>query len=150
MKTGTGKVVPGHNHIFTDIAVQVIMTHTEATPGHDIRIITTTLEVAHDAHTPHTENTEIDPNMTHHTDPTMDHPHIEVPQPTTPEIEVDLSHIHSTNPPGEIHRGQIHIPADYKAKQTLGRTLQCKWKIHTWTITALMTIPATQERKQII
>ena len=54
MKTGTGKVIPGHNHIFTDITDQVIMTHTEATPGHDTGIITTTPEVAHDAHVLHT------------------------------------------------------------------------------------------------
>ena len=35
MKTGTGKAVPDQNIIFTDITAQVIMTHTEATPGHD-------------------------------------------------------------------------------------------------------------------
>ena len=44
MKTGTGKVIPGHNHIFTDNAAQVIMAHIEVTPGHDTGIITTTQE----------------------------------------------------------------------------------------------------------
>ena len=42
IKTGTGKVIPDHNLIFTDITVQVIMTHTEATPGHDIGIFAAT------------------------------------------------------------------------------------------------------------
>ena len=52
VKTGTGKVVPGHNHICMDITAQVIMTHIEATPGHDIRIITATPEVAYNTHAP--------------------------------------------------------------------------------------------------
>ena len=82
MKSGTGEVTPGLNLIFTDIAAQVIMIHTEATPGHNIEIITTTPEIVHDAHAPHTEITAINPAATHHTDPTADHPHIGVPQPT--------------------------------------------------------------------
>ena len=55
MKTGTGEVIPGHNLIFTDIAAEVIMTHTEATPGHNIGIIAATPGVAHGAHIPHIE-----------------------------------------------------------------------------------------------
>ena len=66
MKTGTGEVVPGHNLIFTNIAAQVIMTHTEATPGHDIGIIAATPGVAHNAHAQHIEITAIDPTMTQH------------------------------------------------------------------------------------
>ena len=73
------------------------MTHIEATPGHDTGIIATIPEVAHDANAPHTEITAINPAMTHHTDPTADHPHTEVSQPTTPEIEVDPVHVHPTN-----------------------------------------------------
>ena len=42
MKTGTGEVIAGHSHIFTDIAAQVIMTHIEAAAGHDTGIIATT------------------------------------------------------------------------------------------------------------
>ena len=56
-----GKVVPGHNLIFTDIAAQVVMIHTEAIPGHDIGIIATSPEVAHNTHAPHTEITAINP-----------------------------------------------------------------------------------------
>ena len=78
MKTQTGEVIPGHNLISTDIAAQVIMTHAEAALGHYIRIIAATPVVAHNAHAPHTEITAINPAMTHHTDPTTDHPHIEV------------------------------------------------------------------------
>ena len=122
VKTRTGKVIPGHNHIFTDIAAQVVMTHIEATPGHNTGIIATTPEVAHNAHIPHTETTAIDPAVTHHTDPTTDHPHTEVPHPTTPEIEVDPPHVHPTNPPGEICTSLIHIPADHAANHTTRRT----------------------------
>ena len=103
---------------FTDIAAQVFMIHIKATPGHDTVITATTPEVAHDAHAPHTEITAIDPATTHHINSTADHPHTEVPQPTTPEIKVDPAHIHSTNPPGEICTGHIHIPADHKATHT--------------------------------
>ena len=79
VKTGTGKVIPDLNLIFTDIAAEVIMTQTEATPGHDIGIITATLGVAQDAHIPHIDITVINPAVTHHTNLTTDHPHIEVP-----------------------------------------------------------------------
>ena len=115
---GTGKVVPDNNLIFTDIAAQVFMTYTEATPGHNIGIIASTPEVA-DA--PQTEITAIEPAMTHHTDPFAVHPHIEVPQPTTPEIKVDSVHVHPTNLPGEVC---IHIPADHEANHTSRRTLE--------------------------
>ena len=98
------------------------MTHTEATPVHDIGIIAATPEIAHNAHAPHAEITAIDPTMTHHTNTTADHPHIEVSQPTTPEIKVDPIHVHPTNPPGEISTGQIQIPADCEANNTSKRT----------------------------
>ena len=126
MKTGTGKVIPGHNIIFTDITAQVIMSHTEVTPGHDIRIISAIPGVAHNAHTPHTEITAIDPTTTHHIDPPTDHPHIEVPQLTTPETIVDHIHVHPTNPQGEICTGHIHIPADHEANHTSRRTQEQK------------------------
>ena len=109
---------------FTDTAVQVIMTYIESNPGHDTGIIATTPEVAYDAHVPHTKNTAIDPTVTHHIDPTTHHPHTEVPQPTTPEIEVDPTHVHPTNSSGEICTGGIHIPADHKPNHTKRRTLQ--------------------------
>ena len=66
MKTGTGKVIPDHNLIFTDITAQVIMIHTEATPGHNIGIIAAIPGVVHDAHTLHIEITAIDLAATHH------------------------------------------------------------------------------------
>ena len=50
--------------------------------------------------------------MTHHTDLTTDHPHIEVPQPTTPEIIVDHIHIHAANPQGNIHIAHTHTPTE--------------------------------------
>ena len=122
MKTGTSKVIPGHNHILTDIAAQDVMIHIEAAPGHDTGIITTTPDIAHDAHVPHTGIKAINSTVTHHNDPTTDHPHAEVPHPTTQEITVDPPHVHPTNPPGEICTCCIHIPADYTAHYTTRRT----------------------------
>ena len=124
MMTGTGEVIPGHNLIFTDVTAQVIMTHIEATPGHDIGITAATPGVAHDAHTPHTEITVINPTMIHHTNIITDCPHIKAPQLTTPEIIVDPVHIHPTNPLGEICTGHIHIPADHKGNHNTRRTLE--------------------------
>ena len=51
------------------------MIHVEVAPGHNTGILATTPEVAHNAHIPHTEITAINPTMTHHIDPTADHPH---------------------------------------------------------------------------
>ena len=121
-KTGTVKVVPDHNLIFTDIAAQVIITHTEAAPGHDTGIITATPGVTHDAHTPHIESTVINPTATHHTDLIADHPHIEVPQFTIPEVIVGHAHICPANLQDEIHIGHTHIPADHEANHTPRRT----------------------------
>ena len=42
LKTGTGEIIADHNLVFTDITAQVVMTHTEATQGHDIGIIAAT------------------------------------------------------------------------------------------------------------
>ena len=121
-KTGTGEVIPDHSLIFPGIAAKVVMTHTEAAPGHDTGIIAATPGVAHNTHAPHIEITVTNATMTYHIDPTTDHPHTEVPQPTTPEIEVDPAHIPSANPPGEICTHHIHIPADHKATHTTRRT----------------------------
>ena len=122
MKTGMGKVIPDTNLIFTDIAAQVIMTHTEATPGHDIGIIIATPGVTHDAQTLHIEITVSDPTTTYHTNFITDHPYIDVPQLTTPEIVVDHVHVHPTNPQGEICIGHTHIQADHEANHTPRRT----------------------------
>ena len=111
-----------HNLIFTDITAQVVMIHKEATPGHDMGIIAATQGLAHNAHTLNIEITAIDPTTTHPTELITDHPHIEVLQLTTAEIEVDHPHIHPKNLQGEIHTGHIHIPADHKANHTSRRT----------------------------
>ena len=126
MRTGTGEVIPGHSHISTDTAAQVIMIHIEAIPDHDIGIITTTTTgVAQDAQVPHTEVIAIDPAMTHHIDHTADHPHTEAHH-TTPEIEATHIHIHPTNPHDEIHIGQTHTPVGHKANHIKRRMPECK------------------------
>ena len=101
MRTVSGKVVPSHSHITTDIAAQVITIHIEATPDHDIGIITTTTGVAHNTQIPHTGVIAINPIMTHHIDHTADHPHTEAHH-TTPGNKVTCIHIHPTNPQDEI------------------------------------------------
>ena len=60
--------------------------------------------------------------MTHHINLIADHPHIEVPQLTTPEIIVDLIHVHPTNPQDKICISHIHTPADHEANHTIKRT----------------------------
>ena len=150
VKTGTGKVDPDHNLIFTDITAWVIMIHTEVTQGHNIGIITTTTGAYHDAHTLPIEATAIGPSTTHHTDHIANHPGVEVLQLTTPEIVVDHAHDHPSNLQGKTCTDQIHIPADHEANCIPRRTQGWKLKIHTRTITALMNIPVTQERKPII
>ena len=98
------------------------MIHMEATPGHDIGIISATPGVAHDTHTPHIEITAIDPTKTHHTDLITDHPHTEVLQLTTLEVIVDYIYVQPTNPQGKICTGHIHIPANHETNHTLRRT----------------------------
>ena len=89
------------------------MTQMEAAPGHDTGIIATTPGLAHNTQVPHTGVIAFNPVATHHINPTTDHPHTEVPHPTTLEIKVDLTHVHPTNHPGEMCTSCT--PADHKA-----------------------------------
>ena len=121
MKTGTGKAIPGHNHISTDTAAQVIMIHIKAVPDHDIGIIATTTGVAHGKlQILHTGIIAINPAMAHHIHHTTDHPHTGVHH-TTPEIEAAHNHIHPTNPHDEIHIGYTHTPGDHEANHITRR-----------------------------
>ena len=91
------------------------MIHIEAISGHGIGIIVTTLGVAHGIQIPHIGVIAINPTMTHHINPTTDHPHTEAPHHTTPETEVAHIHILPTNPQDETHIGHTCTPVDYKA-----------------------------------
>ena len=122
MKTGTGEVDPDHNLIFADITAQVILIHTEAAQGDNIKIITATTGAAHDAHAPPTEVTAINPTTTHHTNHITDHQCMEVLQLTTPEIAVGDAHDHPTNFQGKTHTDQIHVPENHEANHTPRRT----------------------------
>ena len=51
------------------------MTHTEATPDHNKGRGTATIEAAQGNTIQHTEDTVIEPTMTHHINHTTDHPH---------------------------------------------------------------------------
>ena len=117
VKTGRSKVEPDHIFISTDITAQIFMIHTEAVQGHNIKIITDTTGVAHNIHTPPIEVTAINLTVTHHIDLITDHPHIEAILLTTPEITVDHTPSLPTNPPGDIHNDQLHIPGDHEVKK---------------------------------
>ena len=118
VKTGTGEAIPDHNLIFTDITASVFTIHTEANPGHEIGIIAATPGAAHNAHTPHIEVTAIDLTRTHHITLIAHQPHIEALQLATPEIIVNHTPDLPTNPQGEIHTDQVHIPAHHEANHT--------------------------------
>ena len=122
MKTGTGKIDPDHNLIFADIVAGVIVIHTEATSGLNIKIIIATIVVAYDTCTPLIEVTAIDLIVTHHINHITDAPHIEVLQLTTPEITADHAHNHPTNLQGETDTDQVHIATDHEANHTSRRT----------------------------
>ena len=113
MRTVTGKVVPGHNHIFINPRDQVIMIHIEAIPDHDIGIIATITGVAHNAQVPHTRVIAIDPTMTHHINHTTDHSCTEAHHHTNPETKVTHIHVHPTNPQDEVTIGHTHTPVDH-------------------------------------
>ena len=121
MRTGTGKAIPSHSHISTDIAAQVITIHVEATPDHDIGLITTITGVTHDAQISYTGVIAIGSTVTHHIDHTTDHPCTEAHH-TTPGTEVTHVHIHPTNPQDEIHTFHTCTPADCKANHITRRT----------------------------
>ena len=87
--------------------------------------------------------------MTLHIDHTTDHLHTEAHH-TTPEIEACHIYVHPANPHDEMHIGHTHTPVDHEANHITRRTPELKWKIHIQITIALMTIPVTQERRQII
>ena len=78
-------------------------------------IISTTQRVAYNVQVPHTEVIAMNPAMTHHIDPTTDHPHIEAHYHTTPETEVAHMQVHPANPQDDIHIGHTHTLVDHKA-----------------------------------
>ena len=118
VRTGTGKVLPGHSHISTDTTAQVIMIHIETIPDHNIGIIITTTGEAHNAQVLHTGVIAIDPTMTHHINHTADHPCTEAYHHTTPETKITHVHIHPTNLQGKIHIGHTCTPVDNKTNIT--------------------------------
>ena len=125
------------------------MFHIEAIPDYNIEIITTTTGVAHDAQIPHTGVMAINPAMTHHTDCTADHLQTEAHH-ITPEIEATHIHVHPIYPHDKIHIGHTYTPVDHKANHITRRMPEGVQKINTWITIALMTILATQERRQVI
>ena len=110
MMTGIDAVGLDLNTILTDITAKVIMTPTEAVPGHTTWIPDDITGVVHDAHThTHTHNVL---TMTLHI---ADHLHIEALQCTL-EITGDHTLNQPTNPPRKPHTDLCHVPGDHKAK----------------------------------
>ena len=98
------------------------MIHIEAIPGHNIGMIASTPGVAQYAQVPHTGVIAINPTITHHINPTADHPCTEAHHHTTPETEVTHVHVHPTYPQDEIYIGHTHTPADHVANHITRRT----------------------------
>ena len=110
VKTGTDVVGLDHNPILTDTTAKVIMTPTEAIPGHTAGITDDITGVVHD---PHTQPlTHIILTTTLHI---ADLLHIEAFQLTL-EIAADHALDQYTNPPGKAHTSPHHIPRNHKAK----------------------------------
>ena len=118
VKRETGKANHDHILIFKDTTAQVVMTHTEATQGHNTGANAATKGAVHNSHAPLIEATTIARTVTHHINLIIDHPHIEVLQLTNPGITVDYTANLPTNPQGRTHTDQVHIPVDHKGKHT--------------------------------
>ena len=149
-RQGQAKSIQVTIHIFRYIAGHVVMTHIEATSGHDTRIITNTPEVAsqhscstyrdysHWSHhkTPHwsdcRSSTHMSSSAYHPRDQSRSHSH---PSYKSSRRDLHRSHSHSSNSWGKPH---------HKKNPSENR------RSPTWTITVLMTTPVTQERRQII
>ena len=122
VRTGTGKVIPGHSQVSTDTAAQVIMIHIEAIPDHNTGIIATTPEVAHNTQVLHTGVIAIDPAATHHINDTTDHLHTEAHHHTTSETKTTHIHIHPINPQDEIYIDHTLTPVEHEVNLITRRT----------------------------
>ena len=118
MKTDTDTVSLDLNPTLTNITAKVIITPTEAIPGHTTGITDDITGVVHNVHTQ--PLTHIVLTMTLHI---ADHLHIEALQ-LPPEIAADHSLNQPTNPPRKPHTNLCHIPADHKTKHIPIGTLE--------------------------
>ena len=110
MTTGIDAVSLDLNPNLTDITAKVIMTSTEAVPGHTTDITDDITEVVHDAHTH--PLTHIILTMTLHIADYLD---IEALQ-LTPEITANHALDQHTNPSGKACTNLHHIYRNHKAK----------------------------------
>ena len=125
------------------------MIPTEATLDNNTRVDAATTGAAHSNCAPPIEATAINLAVTHHIHHIADHPHIEALQVINPEIAVGHIHNHPTDLQCRTHVDQVHTPADHEENHTPRRTIGCRLKILTQTITALIITPVTQERNPI-
>ena len=93
------------------------MTHIEVIPGHDIGIITTITEVAHNAQALHMGVTTIDPAMTHHINHTTD---VQLFIPF--KRSKSLMFMPILQILDEIHTGLTQTPIDHEANPITRRT----------------------------
>ena len=110
MKTGIDTVGLEINPNLGDITAKVIITPTEAVPGHIIEITDNIMEVVHDTHTH--PLTHIILTMTLYI---VDHPDTEALQLTL-EIKVDHALNQHTNPPEKAQTNHHHNHGHYKTK----------------------------------
>ena len=110
MKTGTDAAGLDLNPILADITAKVVMTPTEAVPGHITGITDGITGVVHYAHTQTLTHIIITVTLL-----IADHLHIEALQ-LTPEITADHTHNQPTNPPRKPRTALCHIQADHNVK----------------------------------
>ena len=134
-KTGREGTTLDHILHTADITVPVVVTCTEAAPGHHTRTGITAIEVAQDSLTQHTGDIATYPTMTHHSGHTAHitviqtttletaEEHIAAHQATTLKTTVDPAHDHptthqSTGHTRRDHTTQYHIPTSETARPT--------------------------------
>ena len=113
-RTDTDTADQGHSPIPTDIKVTVVMTPTEAVPGHIIETVDTTIGVLYDAITP----VFIIFTMTHYIN---DYPHIGVLQ-LIQKIAADPDHVLHINQVKKLHINLHPILAELQQNLKIGDT----------------------------
>ena len=103
-----------------NIITPAIVTCTKATPDHNNRTGTATIEAAQDDPIQHTEDTVRGPAMTHHTGHTANPPHTTAHQATALRITVDHTYDHLTDHQSIVHTKKDHTVQDHTpARETI-------------------------------
>ena len=112
-KTQKEETSPDHSLDTADTTALAIMTCTEATPDHNNRTGSATIEAAQDNPIQHTKDTVTGPAMTLHTIHTTNPPCTTAYKATTLRTTADHIHAHPTNCQSTIHTKEEHAVQDH-------------------------------------